>query len=324
MIESNELIHRYVLGIATGEQTDELERRLQNDSLLQDEFLLQAEMDMHLRQEALGVAEAADDILSDTAPSAKTASRAANATRRFVEWGTIGVAATVLLAFGILQFVEGPTALASVQRSLKAAAEMTTRKYLLQVEIQPPFGPAFTREHELYVQGKDRFALRLTGLFQRRKTWLGQDGQDYWVVPPSGSVLTGTDPSLHSRWVRSTGKELDREGEVNEIPLTHVTTMLQRMSEGYDLAVLDDKRTEIANGDVIQCQRILATRAAGGTASDRPDTIELWASRETGIPIRIQARWNLAVGAVGKKSAVLSFQREESSIADEWFSADGH
>ena len=48
---SNELIHRYLLGIASDDDVKELESRLQGGEVLQDELLLQAELDAHLRQE---------------------------------------------------------------------------------------------------------------------------------------------------------------------------------------------------------------------------------------------------------------------------------
>ena len=48
----NELIHRYLVGIATDEEVRELEARLLADDQLQDEFLFQTELDAHLRQEA--------------------------------------------------------------------------------------------------------------------------------------------------------------------------------------------------------------------------------------------------------------------------------
>jgi ankyrin repeat protein len=51
-MKSNELIHRYLLGVASGDEVQELERRLQGDEGLQDEFLLQAELDAYLRQTA--------------------------------------------------------------------------------------------------------------------------------------------------------------------------------------------------------------------------------------------------------------------------------
>lgn len=59
-METNELIQRYSLGLCSEEEVRELERRLRADETLQDEFLREAEIDAHLRQEAqLGIVEAA-------------------------------------------------------------------------------------------------------------------------------------------------------------------------------------------------------------------------------------------------------------------------
>ncbi|MEO1618906.1 MAG: ankyrin repeat domain-containing protein, partial [Planctomycetota bacterium] len=51
-MRSNELIQRYSLGLCSEEEVNELERRLRADETLQDEFLREAEIDAHLRQEA--------------------------------------------------------------------------------------------------------------------------------------------------------------------------------------------------------------------------------------------------------------------------------
>lgn len=51
-MESNELILRYLMGAASKDEVDELEQRLGNNKCLQDEYLRQAEIDAHLRQEA--------------------------------------------------------------------------------------------------------------------------------------------------------------------------------------------------------------------------------------------------------------------------------
>ena len=42
IVKPNELIHRYLLGISSEEEVQELERRLHGNEELQDEFLLQA------------------------------------------------------------------------------------------------------------------------------------------------------------------------------------------------------------------------------------------------------------------------------------------
>lgn len=69
-IRSRELIHKYLHGIATKEEVVDLEKCLRFDTELQDEFLLQAEIDSHLRQEAQAVlgSPQAIDIVNSTTP----------------------------------------------------------------------------------------------------------------------------------------------------------------------------------------------------------------------------------------------------------------
>ncbi len=55
---SSELIQKYLLGIATEEEVRELESGLELDVELQQEFLLQAEIDAHLRQEVQSITSA--------------------------------------------------------------------------------------------------------------------------------------------------------------------------------------------------------------------------------------------------------------------------
>jgi ankyrin repeat protein len=94
-MRSNELIQRYSIGICSEEEVNELERRLREDEKLQDEFLREAEIDAHLRQEAqLGVV--------DAAPLAP-AGQQSQAIWKWVS-GVSTLAATVLLALMILNF----------------------------------------------------------------------------------------------------------------------------------------------------------------------------------------------------------------------------
>ena len=94
-MRSNELIQRYSLGICSEEEVHELERRLRANETLQDEFLREAEIDAHLRQEAqLGIVNAA--------PSAP-AGQQSHAIWKWVS-GVSTLAAAVLLALMILNF----------------------------------------------------------------------------------------------------------------------------------------------------------------------------------------------------------------------------
>jgi hypothetical protein len=236
---------------------------------------------------------------------------------RLYQWGSIGVAATVLLALLFLVQTGGSqSAIAAIQRSLNVAAHPTTRKYLLQIESQSVIGGTRETDIDLYVHGNNRFALRHPGPLPQANFWVGQNGSDSWVVPPIGPVVKG-DRTLLSRWIHS------RE-ELDDSALLHITTVLRRMmSRGYRLEKLADEEITIPHGPAVECQHIRAEREITDQ-QDLPDAIELWASRESGMAMRIIARWEREDGEVGKKSVVLTFQNDEPSLAADWYTADAH
>ncbi len=236
---------------------------------------------------------------------------------RSLRWWTLAIAASFLLVLLFLVDSGGTSgkAVAAVERSLNAAAELMTRKYLLQVEYRPAFGGARTIDHQLYVQGKDRFALQHPGLLPGTSFWLGHAGVDSWVVPAIGPVLKGDDTFL-SRWIRS------RE-ELNT-PFLHITTLLTRMmSRGYQLETLSDEEIVMPDGLAVECQHIRAQRMSANEP-DGPDIIDLWASLESGMAMRLIARWELAEDEIGRESVVLTFQHDEPLLGEEWFTAEAH
>jgi len=104
IVKPNELIHRYLLGISSEEEVQELERRLHGNEELQDEFLLQAELDAHLRQEAqLGAGE-------DALPNVETRQRSPD----IWKWvsGVSTLAGAVLLMLLALNFPPQTAAMA--------------------------------------------------------------------------------------------------------------------------------------------------------------------------------------------------------------------
>ena len=60
---SNELIHRYLQGLATDEEVRTLEQQLIEDEQFQEEFLFQADIDAHLRQEVQSVVKPPADVV---------------------------------------------------------------------------------------------------------------------------------------------------------------------------------------------------------------------------------------------------------------------
>lgn len=102
-MKSSELIGRYLNGVASAEEVHELESRLQSDEELQNEYLLQAELDAHLRQAAqLGP-------MDDDQPKVVTVPRASY----LWKWvsGISTLAATILLAMFVLSFPPQKTAM---------------------------------------------------------------------------------------------------------------------------------------------------------------------------------------------------------------------
>lgn len=327
-MNSNELIQRYLLGITSDDEVRELERRLQCDEQLQNGFLLQAELDTHLRQEAQS-GSLDDDPASGQIDLTPVASRSADPGRvrtRLMQWGSISAAAAVVLAsFLLLQNGGGQSAMAAVQRSLNVSAQQKARKYLLEIEFQPASGGTRKIEQELFTDGTDRFALRYPGRMPGSSVWLGQDGPQAWVVPPFGPVLKG-DTRIHLRWLRAVNRRGDERGpqKISDMSEMQVTTLLRRMSRGYDLEIIGEDELEIAGRGMVPCQHIRGRhKAAHQTA---PDTIELWTSPESGVALQLLVQWELMEGEVGRTSVVLTLQDEEPSLLlpDDWFAAEGH
>ncbi|TWU04770.1 hypothetical protein [Stieleria varia] len=236
--------------------------------------------------------------------------------RKSMRWGAIALAASVLIALSFVLDSNGTSAkaMAAVQRSLHVAAEQMTRKYLLQVQYRSPTGYEPQIDNELYVQGHDCFTLRHPGLLPGSSFWLGKNETDEWVVPPIGPVRIGSGTVL-SRWL-ALHQQLDT-------PYLHVTTLLTRMSQGYRLEELSDEVVTLPDGTKVACQHIRAELEVTDEPN-APDMIELWVSRETGIAIRIVVRWNLADGQAGRESVALTFQSDEPSLSDEWFTPEAH
>ena len=103
-MKSSELIHRYLIGAASAEDVRELERRLQSDETLQDEYLLQAELDAHLRQQVQA------SLMEDDKPKPAAPPRASHVWK----WvsGISTLAATILLALMTLDYPQPQTAMA--------------------------------------------------------------------------------------------------------------------------------------------------------------------------------------------------------------------
>lgn len=261
------------------------------------------------------IAQAMDRIEADPLTARRQIARQFGSRRML--WRAIGIVCTLLI-LALLWFPGGGsrTAIAAVQRSLDVAADRTIRKYWLEVNYQAASGQIRTIRNDLYVQGNDRFALRHPAVLPGTSFWLGQNGKESWVLPAFGPVLKG-DNTMLSRWLETQGQPAT--------PYLHVTTVLDRMmSRGYRLeTVSSDESVAISDSVSVVCRHIRAERNAAQEPG-LPETIELWAAHETGMAIRLVARWTLAERTAGRESVVITFQEEEMALPEAWFTAEGH
>lgn len=256
------------------------------------------------------IVRAMDEIRSLEANSPPDRSRT-----RWIPWVALALAASLFVgAFTWFSQMTTPTALAAVRRSIQVAARPETRKYTLTLTVRSATGPPEQIENELYVRGADRFALRRPGLLLGKSLWLGQDGEEAWVVPPVGPVRKG-DALVLSRWLRS-HRDL-------ETPYLHVATLLKRMSDGYRLEELPDESIETPSGSVESCLHIRGTRKAVSDAN-RPSLIELWTNRDTGVAMRLIAHWDEFGTEPRVASIEIVFRGDEPELQDNWFTAESH
>ncbi|MGF1581533.1 MAG: hypothetical protein ACFCD0_19575 [Gemmataceae bacterium] len=232
-------------------------------------------------------------------------------------WSILTLAATLLLALGLWWLVFSPSqsAYAAVQRSLEQAKMTGARKYRLVAVGKTPVGGHLEREGDLYVDGSEKFAVRVSIGPRLGDLWIGGNADETWVVPPRGPVLVGDKEALRI-WVA-------RKKEVST-PYLHITTMLQRMASGYRLKRLPYESIKDLTG---AREEILCTRIRGVLRFARkkfvPRKIDLWADRSSGIARRVVLDWEPSESQRGltRWTAELA---DKPELPPDWFSHTAH
>ncbi|HBE69376.1 MAG TPA: hypothetical protein DDW52_14615 [Planctomycetaceae bacterium] len=235
-------------------------------------------------------------------------------------WASMAVAASVLFIAVLWMESNDPAklALAAVERSLQVAAMPVPRKYELQVKYRT--GTEWKAyDSEIYIQGRDNFAVRHPGLLPETSFWVGQNERESWVVPAFGPVLKGGKDFL-KKW-------LEASEEIRTSSL-HVTTLLSRMrSKGYSLKI-EDTVLQRADNDSIECEKIYAesnSPAIDPTKHEDPPTqIEVWVEKDSGLAIRVIAKWDRGEGDPGREYLELNFVTEERNLTTDLFLAESH
>lgn len=235
-------------------------------------------------------------------------------------WASMAVAASVLLIALLWMQSNDPakSALAAVERSLQLAAMPVPRKYELQIKYRT--GAKWkVYDSEIYMQGRDNFAVRHPGLLPETSFWVGQNESESWVVPAYGPVLKGGKDFLN-KW-------LEASEEIRTSSL-HVSTLLSRMrSKGYRLKI-EDTVLQRPNSYSIECEKIYAESISPVSnpikQEDPPTQIEVWVEKVSGLAIRVIAKWDRGKGDSGREYLELNFVREERNLTTDWFLAESH
>jgi hypothetical protein len=167
---------------------------------------------------------------------------------------------------------------------------------------------------DLYVDGADRFLLRHPPIPLPGDVWIGGNERENWIAPTRGPVLVGDDKMLQ-KWMADK-QELST-------PYLHVTTILHRMSQYYDLEMLSDASvaTRGQPDTTVRCRRVRGVLR--DTTRWLPRTIDLWADRNTGIARRLILDWGLQPGQFGRSKVTFELVGSKE-LPPDWFEHSTH
>lgn len=218
--------------------------------------------------------------------------------RRRPWYSAITVLASLLV---ICLFAMWPTAGQAtelLQRVVAQAEVMENREYEVSVEGR------VTLKARLWVQGGDRFVLRLPALIPQQDayTWVGCNGQQGWFVPATGPVLILNKPEKLQALV---------EQRFGSLPILHVSTLTRRLKEGYEVPVIENRQ-----GSCVK-MRLMAKSNAPMLW---PRVVELTA--QDAVIETLTLRW---APAASNERKTMTFQLQQpGSVAANWYDHAAH
>jgi hypothetical protein len=170
------------------------------------------------------------------------------------------------------------------------------------------------RVAELYVDRAERFALRRLASPLLGEVWIGGNERENWIVPPLGPILVG-DAQMLQNWMADKSDF--------PTPYLHLTTVLQLMSQRYELEMLPDSDLALLDrpDQIVRCRRVRGVLhdATWGP----PSTIDLWADHDAGIVRRLVLDWQLQPGQFGRSKVSIELVGCEELPRD-WYEHSAH
>ncbi|MDB5386455.1 MAG: hypothetical protein JWM11_2101 [Planctomycetaceae bacterium] len=206
---------------------------------------------------------------------------------------------------------------AAVAFMRRVAAQPTDREYLVTLSFTPPHDAATILPQQqvtgdLFVRGGEAFAFRTPALIGPGKIWMGGDAKGVWLKPARGPmVLQGSAEGLLQRYLR----------QPIETPFLQITTVLERLSDHYEIELLAD---EIPPGlevtEPATCRHIRGTCRNPNRAL--PDIIDVWSARQGGNVLKLVMDWQRE-SRPGLLQVEFNFVRQ-AELPAEWYRPEGH
>ncbi len=222
-----------------------------------------------------------------------------------LRWGSLVLAATLLLALLVTNWPSSPDAVAQVRRMQAAMRDDTPREYEVRIELESLVRQR-RLEGTLTVRGGRKFVFEC-GLPFGGQLILGADGQSAWGVPPVGPVVLSNDPDQLDRWTERLPVQVSPH-------ILSIDTVLARMATDYAL--------EYTTATEENRRSVRGVRKAEAPARF-PDEVVVTADSDTGIVQTLVMKWNRDSLLPRPKRVTLKF-RKTVDLGDDWFGHDRH
>jgi hypothetical protein len=227
----------------------------------------------------------------------------------------LALAASLLVVVSVwwLFSSSSQSAYAAVVRSMKPAP--MTRLYVIHAQATGIGGNVKQREVKLFLDSQDRYAVNHTGWFGG-EVWFGDNGKQKWFVPRLGPAVSG------GEWI--TSKWMTKKDATS--PYLHLNTILQRMANGYQLTRLPSEQLASHDGTLVDCDHVrglLKPNSKRAANSGIPDSIELWADRESGMAYKVLLTWQRDASQAGPTEWSIELAGHPK-LGDDFFEPRGH
>jgi len=257
--------------------------------------------------EAIGGAAAADRAVGVATESAATPDR------RVIRWRRIAVAlaASILVALGLtIVFQSASPALASLDDILGALTRPGDRTF--RVQVQPPDADASHRpsldQATLYFRNGNQYVLVRKDP-KGSAAIDGYNGQQSWRIRAGALVESKAGPGAGG---------IPMPHLIAEAPQVDLPHTLRNIHEDYAIERFDD--AQLPGGTDPQ-RHIVARRKS--TLVKGPETIEIWADRQTGLPQRIEFDKAKFQGSTEPRRLIFE-QTSNSALSADWFDPTPH